>query len=88
MWRQRQLLTTAREPPSSPPPLRTRQSCKFLPFTGRKGSAEATLSVSDALRCFSIRSMVAAPEDAGERDLLRDIWLGRTSNFIHTDYLF
>ncbi len=33
------------------------------PFTGRKDSAEATLSVSDALRCFSIRSMVAAPEN-------------------------
>jgi hypothetical protein len=45
--------------------------------------------VSDALRCFSIRSsMVAAPEDASNRDLLRDIRLGRTSNFIHTDCLF
>jgi glyceraldehyde-3-phosphate dehydrogenase (NADP+) len=58
------------------------------PFTGRKDSAEATLSVSDALRCFSIRSMVAAPEDGGNRDLLRDILLERTSNFINTDYLF
>ncbi len=36
------------------------------PFTGRKDSAEATLSVSDALRCFSIRSMVAAPGEDGE----------------------
>ena len=58
------------------------------PFTGRKDSAEATLSISDALRCFSIRSMVAAPEDGTNRDLLRDILLGRTSNFINTDYLF
>jgi glyceraldehyde-3-phosphate dehydrogenase (NADP+) len=58
------------------------------PFTGRKDSAEATLSVSDALRCFSIRSMVAASEDAANRDLLRDILLHRTSNFINTDYLF
>src|SRR5581483_8898128 len=31
-----------------------------FPFTGRKDSAEGTLSVSDALRSFSIRSMVAA----------------------------
>ncbi len=31
-----------------------------LPFTGRKDSAEGTLSISDALRCFSIRSLVAA----------------------------
>jgi glyceraldehyde-3-phosphate dehydrogenase (NADP+) len=51
-------------------------------------SAEATLSVSDALRCFSIRSMVAVPEDATNRVLLRDILLHRTSNFINTDYLF
>jgi len=58
------------------------------PFTGRKDSAEATLSISDALRCFSIRSMVAAPEDETNRELLRDILLGRTSNFINTDYLF
>ena len=58
------------------------------PFTGRKDSAEATLSISDALRCFSIRSMVAAPEDEANRNLLRDILLGRTSNFINTDYLF
>jgi glyceraldehyde-3-phosphate dehydrogenase (NADP+) len=58
------------------------------PFTGRKDSAEATLSVTDALRCFSIRTMVAAPEDATNRDLLRDILLHRTSNFINTDYLF
>ena len=58
------------------------------PFTGRKDSAEATLSVSDALRCFSIRSMVAAPGEDANRALLRDILNGRTSNFVNTDYLF
>jgi glyceraldehyde-3-phosphate dehydrogenase (NADP+) len=58
------------------------------PFTGRKDSAEATLSVSDALRCFSIRSMVAAPGEDANRGLLRDILNGRTSNFVNTDYLF
>jgi hypothetical protein len=31
---------------------------------------------------------VAAPEDETNRDLLRDIQLARTSNFINTDYLF
>jgi glyceraldehyde-3-phosphate dehydrogenase (NADP+) len=36
-----------------------------LPFTGRKDSAVGTLSLSDALRVFSIRSVVATP-DAGE----------------------
>jgi glyceraldehyde-3-phosphate dehydrogenase (NADP+) len=58
------------------------------PFTGRKDSAEATLSVSDALRCFSIRSMVAAPGDAANRELLHGLLSGRSSNFVNTDYLF
>jgi glyceraldehyde-3-phosphate dehydrogenase (NADP+) len=58
------------------------------PFTGRKDSAEATLSVSDALRCFSIRSMVAAPEGEANQALLRDLLNGRTSNFVNTDYIF
>jgi hypothetical protein len=58
------------------------------PFAGRKDSAEGTLSVSDALRCFSIRSMVAAPRTDGNTGLLRDIVRERTSNFVNTDYLF
>ena len=44
-----------------------------FPFTGRKDSAEGTLSVTDALRSFSIRSMIAAkqtdePASAARRD--------------------
>ena len=58
------------------------------PFTGRKDSAEATLSVTDALRCFSIRSMVAAPESDGNKRLLGDMLRERRSNFVNTDYLF
>jgi glyceraldehyde-3-phosphate dehydrogenase (NADP+) len=58
------------------------------PFAGRKDSAEGTLSVSDALRCFSIRSMVAAPRTDGNTGLLREIVRERTSNFVNTDYLF
>jgi glyceraldehyde-3-phosphate dehydrogenase (NADP+) len=58
------------------------------PFTGRKDSAEATLSVSDALRCFSIRSMVAAPESEQNKQLLGDMLRERRSNFVNTDYLF
>lgn len=34
------------------------------PFTGRKDSAEGTLSITDALRCFSIRTMVASKDGA------------------------
>ncbi len=58
------------------------------PFAGRKDSAEGTLSVSDALRCFSIRSMVAAPEGDANTGLLREMLNNRTSNFVNTDYLF
>src|SRR6185369_13266589 len=53
-----------------------------FPFAGRKDSAEGTLSVSDALRCFSIRSMVAAPESDANKELLKGVLGGRTSNFI------
>jgi glyceraldehyde-3-phosphate dehydrogenase (NADP+) len=58
-----------------------------LPFTGRKDSAEGTLSISDALRCFSIRSLVAATADATGRDLIQDIVTHRHSCFLHTDFI-
>jgi glyceraldehyde-3-phosphate dehydrogenase (NADP+) len=58
-----------------------------FPFTGRKDSAEGTLSVSDALRVFSIRSMVAASYDQASKTLLTDIVTGRSSHFLRTDYL-
>lgn len=35
-----------------------------FPFTGRKDSAVATLSVHDALRSFSIRTFVASKDNA------------------------
>jgi acyl-CoA reductase-like NAD-dependent aldehyde dehydrogenase len=38
-----------------------RRGPDVYPFAGRKDSAVGTLSVYDALRTFSIRSMVAAP---------------------------
>eukprot|EP00698_Gefionella_okellyi_P020638 TRINITY_DN6505_c0_g1_i1.p1 TRINITY_DN6505_c0_g1~~TRINITY_DN6505_c0_g1_i1.p1 ORF type:complete len:568 (-),score=124.42 TRINITY_DN6505_c0_g1_i1:1279-2922(-) len=59
-----------------------------FPFTGRKDSAEGTLSVYDALRSFSIRSMVAVPETEMNRELLRETLVRRTSNFLNTDYIF
>ncbi len=58
-----------------------------LPFTGRKDSAEATLSISDALRCFSIRSLVAAQSNPESRQLIQDIVNGRHSSFLHTDFI-
>jgi acyl-CoA reductase-like NAD-dependent aldehyde dehydrogenase len=41
-----------------------------LPFTGRKDSAEGTLSVFDALRAFSIRAAVVARSDGAGKALL------------------
>jgi glyceraldehyde-3-phosphate dehydrogenase (NADP+) len=58
-----------------------------LPFTGRKDSAEATLSISDALRCFSIRSLVAAQSDEENRDIIQNIVTARYSNFLNTDFI-
>jgi glyceraldehyde-3-phosphate dehydrogenase (NADP+) len=37
-----------------------------LPFTGRKDSAEGTLSIEDALRSFSIRALVVANQAGRE----------------------
>jgi glyceraldehyde-3-phosphate dehydrogenase (NADP+) len=59
-----------------------------LPFAGRKDSAEATLSISDALRCFSIRSLVAAQSNPESRDLIQEIVTQRHSNFLRTDFIF
>lgn len=58
-----------------------------LPFTGRKDSAEATLSITDALRCFSIRSLVAAEANEESRHVIQEIVAGRYSKFLHTDFI-
>jgi glyceraldehyde-3-phosphate dehydrogenase (NADP+) len=58
-----------------------------FPFTGRKDSAEGTLSVSDALRVFSIRTLVAAKETDLNKDILTKIVRERKSNFLSTDFI-
>lgn len=60
----------------------------IFPFSGRKDSAEGTLSVSDALRVFSIRTLVAAKETDEIRDLIRTIVSERNSRFLSTDFIF
>jgi glyceraldehyde-3-phosphate dehydrogenase (NADP+) len=57
------------------------------PFNGRKDSAEGTLSVNDALRVFSIRTMVASKDTELNRNLLTEILEKRESNFLSTDYM-
>jgi glyceraldehyde-3-phosphate dehydrogenase (NADP+) len=59
-----------------------------FPFTGRRDSAEGTLSVSDALRVFSIRSVVAAKAGALNERIISDIIAGRHSKFLSTDFIF
>ena len=58
-----------------------------FPFAGRKDSAEGTLSVNDALRAFSIRSMVAARQTPASKRLLDDIVRDHRSNFINTGFI-
>lgn len=58
-----------------------------FPFTGRKDSAEGTLSVSDALRVFSIRSLVAAKARDINKAIITNIVRERKSNFLSTDYI-
>lgn len=59
-----------------------------FPFAGRKDSAEGTLSVTDALRAFSIRSMVAAKQTDDSKALLDAIVIDHRSTFINTGYIF
>jgi glyceraldehyde-3-phosphate dehydrogenase (NADP+) len=59
-----------------------------FPFTGRKDSAEGTLSVFDALRSFSIRSLVATKSTDANKKLLNTIVRDHDSNFLSTDYIF
>jgi glyceraldehyde-3-phosphate dehydrogenase (NADP+) len=59
-----------------------------FPFTGRKDSAEGTLSVFDALRSFSIRSLVATKLTDANKELFNTIVRDHDSNFLSTDYIF
>jgi len=58
-----------------------------FPFTGRKDSAEGTLSVSDALRVFSIRALVAAKENDLNKTIIREIIKDDKSAFLTTDFI-
>ena len=58
-----------------------------FPFTGRKDSAEGTLSVSDALRVFSIRTLVAAKETDLNKQIITAIVRDHKSKFLATDFI-
>jgi len=59
-----------------------------FPFTGRKDSAEGTLSVVDALRSFSIRSLVATKLNENNKHLINEIIAENSSNFLSTKFIF
>ncbi|MCY7351345.1 MAG: NADP-dependent glyceraldehyde-3-phosphate dehydrogenase [Cytophagaceae bacterium] len=58
-----------------------------FPFTGRKDSAEGTLSVHDALRAFSIRTVVATKQTNANKDIVNDIVNNQESNFLSTRFI-
>ncbi|MDZ4678968.1 MAG: NADP-dependent glyceraldehyde-3-phosphate dehydrogenase [Saprospiraceae bacterium] len=59
-----------------------------FPFSGRKDSAQGTLSVLDAIRSFSIRSVVATKDRADNKALLNTIVKEDLSNFLSTRFIF
>jgi len=59
-----------------------------FPFTGRKDSAEGTLSVTAALRSFSIRTVVATKETAENKAIINQIVENQESNFLSTKFIF
>jgi glyceraldehyde-3-phosphate dehydrogenase (NADP+) len=54
-----------------------------FPFVGRKDSAVSTLSVHDALRTFSIRTMVAFRSNPSNEKVLNELLDSEKSNFIN-----
>lgn len=57
------------------------------PFTGRKDSAQSTLSVHDALRSFSIRTFVAFKDNELNTETIEKLLETKLSNFVSTDYI-
>jgi glyceraldehyde-3-phosphate dehydrogenase (NADP+) len=58
-----------------------------FPFTGRKDSAEGTLSVTAALRSFSIRTVVATKATQSNKDIVNAIVENQQSNFLSTRFI-
>jgi glyceraldehyde-3-phosphate dehydrogenase (NADP+) len=58
-----------------------------FPFTGRKDSAEGTLSVTAALRSFSIRTVVATKDTPENKAIVNQIVENQESNFLSTRFI-
>lgn len=66
----------------------SQRSPDSFPFNGRKDSAEGTLSVADALRVFSIRTLVSTRITEQNKQIISNIIRNRESAFLSTDYIF
>jgi glyceraldehyde-3-phosphate dehydrogenase (NADP+) len=58
-----------------------------FPFNRRKDSAEGTLLVSDALRVFSIHTIVTAKDNSLNKGIITDIAREHKSNFLAMDFI-
>ena len=58
-----------------------------FPFNGRKDSAEGTLSIADALRVFSMRTLVATKNTDSNKQIISNIIRNRESAFLSTDFI-
>jgi glyceraldehyde-3-phosphate dehydrogenase (NADP+) len=57
-----------------------------FPFTGRKDSADGTLSVTDALRVFSLRTMVSLKNEKENRTQLVEVLKAESSKYLSKDF--
>lgn len=60
----------------------------IFPFTGRRDSAERTLSVMDSLRSFSLPAMVATKDTKENKEIFNDIVREHESQFLSTRFIF
>jgi len=65
-----------------------RRGPDIFPFTARKDSAEGTLDIESAIRAFSIRTMVSAPINKKNKELIQKIITEHTSQFLNNDIIF
>jgi glyceraldehyde-3-phosphate dehydrogenase (NADP+) len=59
-----------------------------LPFTGRKDSAQGTLSIVDALKSFSLQTIVATKENPENKALLNEIMQENESVVLSSRFIF
>jgi glyceraldehyde-3-phosphate dehydrogenase (NADP+) len=59
-----------------------------LPFTGRKDSAQGTLSIVDALKSFSLQTIVATKENPENKTLLNEIMQENESVVLSSRFIF